>query len=542
MIVFLLPILLTLSLLTPKEALAEVGSWQKGVTIDPTSPTCYSGDDFRESMTNLKTTGTNFVSLIIPYYQSSVGSTDLAPGWNTPTDQSLIDGVSTIHSLGMKVMLKMHPEVKDGNWRGAINPDDRAGWFQTYGDILEHYSSLAQQNGVEEICLGAEMFNLTSSSVNATNTENWNKLIDRVKSKFSGSLTYSAQHTYPREAEEIEFWNRLDYIGFAAYWALAAGDPNPSPETLKNAWSEINGQAVSPLSQRWGKPVLFTEIGYRSLAGAHADPWDWGRSGAADETEQARDYEALFSYWNSQSFMNGVFLWKWEASPNAGGSGDTGYTPQNKQAQGVMSQWFGGQAVPTPEPTPTGAEPTPTGSEPTPTGTEPTPTSVEPTPTGIEPTPTEIEPTPGDLTPTPTQEPDGGPTATPTPTSEPEPTDTPAEPTPEPPAPTEIPATPTEEPPAPTPTATPTPRFPRIIINWPKKDFWRSWFILRSLLLRKAFCWQASQNQKRPFKMCADLSELNLGKDSPHLVHLTAQDADQKIIDETVVEFVISSH
>lgn len=415
---------------------AAVSDWQKGVTVDPTSPVEFASEEFKQSLANLVGTGANFVALVIPYYQSSVSSADLAPGWNTPTDEALIAGIRQAHLLGLKVMLKMHPEVQDGSWRGAINPADRAAWFDLYGSILEHYATLAEEEKVEQICLGAELAQTTSPQVNPDNTRFWNQLIDRVRSRYTGALTYSAQHTYPWEADEIQFWNRLDYIGYAAYWALDADNPQPTLESLKMAWEKINHDAVSPLVQKWGKPVLFTEIGYRSMVNAHSYPWEWGKNDPVDEAEQARDYEALFSYWNNQSYFAGVFLWRWEGNPAAGGPNDNGYTPQNKQAQTVMTTWFGGSGTtttPTPTPTPTNSpEPTPT---PQPTN-EPEPTA---TPTS---TPT---PTP---TATPTSEPTPTPTLTPTPT----PTSNPPEPT----------ATPT---PSPAPSPTPSPAQSKIIIR-----------------------------------------------------------------------------
>jgi len=414
-IVFLITLL---GLFSAVSVHAAVSDWQKGATIDPTSPTSFASEELRQSLANLVGTGANFVAFVIPYYQSSVSSADLAPGWNTPTDEALIAGIRQAHSLGLKVMLKMHPEVQDGSWRGAINPTDRAAWFDLYGSLLEHYAQLAQEQGVEQICLGAELAQTTSPRVSPDNTRFWNQLIDRVRSYYSGALTYSAQHTYPWEADEIQFWDRLDYIGYAAYWALDADNPQPTLESLKNAWEKINHDAVSPLAQKWGKPVLFTEIGYRSMVNAHSYPWEWGKNDSVDEAEQARDYEALFSYWNDQPSLAGIFLWRWEINPAAGGPNDNGYTPQNKQAQAVMTAWFGGnEAKTTPTPTPTNnPEPTPT---PQPTS-EPEPTTIPtPTPTA-EPTESPSSPT---LTPTPI--PTGNspePTATPTPNLTPSPT------------------------------------------------------------------------------------------------------------------------
>lgn len=363
---------------SPHPALAQVSSWQKGASIEPTSPGDFGSEAFKQSITNLAATGADYVTLIIPYYQSSLVSSDLTAGWNTPTDEALITGIDYAHSLGLKVMLKMHPEIITEEWRGFINPDNRNVWFTVYGDVVNHYATIAQEHGVEEICLGAEMFHLTTPGIHPDNTNHWRALIYAVRQNYDGLLTYSAQHSNPDEAAEIEFWDDLDYIGYAAYWPLCGDKENPTTEEMAAAWDAWNKSVIAPTQQKWGKPVLFTEIGYRSLDGSHADPWSWWRAGSADETEQAKNYEVLFSYWNQFPYMQGVHLWKWEVDPDAGGPSDSGFTPQNKQAEEVMKEWFGGQAQPTPTPTPTQDPEEPFLS---PTPTQPPVDNNQPTPT-----------------------------------------------------------------------------------------------------------------------------------------------------------------
>lgn len=109
----------------------------------------------------------------------------------------------------------------------------------------------------------------------------------------------------------------------------------------------MNASDITPLQQRFGMPIEFSEVGYRSLSGARFEPFNFLWSGEADMAEQANLYEALFSYWNDHGFMQGVQLWDWKTDPAAGGSGDTDFTPQNKSAEEVMRRWFGGSGTPT---------------------------------------------------------------------------------------------------------------------------------------------------------------------------------------------------
>ncbi len=349
-------ILVLAASLLPLKTDAAISGWQQGASIAPCSrPKCdpktdFSSGTFQQSLRDLKATGANYVTLIIPYYQSNIWSTDLNPGWNTPTDQSLIDGINFAHSLGLAVNLKPHAESYDGQWRANINPSDRNGWFTAYGNILNHLADIAAQRGVEEITIGSELIKMAAATENSTNTQHWLDLIAAVRSRYGGQLTYSANwggSGWTDEKNHIQFWNALDYIGIAAYFNLPSGDN--SVGSLSAQWSNWQNNDIGPLQARWGKPVIFTEVGYRSLSGTRYEPWNSWNGGAYDGTEQANLYTALFSFWQNQSYFKGIQLWDWSSDPNAGWPGNIDYTPQHKPAQDVMTQWFSNSA-PTPLP------------------------------------------------------------------------------------------------------------------------------------------------------------------------------------------------
>src|SRR5579872_1512282 len=112
---------------------AAVSDWLKGAQLLPTSNTDFGSDSAKQSIKNLHDIGANYVMLVIPVYQSNTGSTDVAPGWNTPTDDSLAAATDYAHSLGMSVAYNIHVESYDGSWRAYINPGDRDTWFTNYG-------------------------------------------------------------------------------------------------------------------------------------------------------------------------------------------------------------------------------------------------------------------------------------------------------------------------------------------------------------------------------------------------------------------------
>ncbi len=328
------------------QADAAVSNWQKGASFQPRWDRDFESEQFKQSVVQLKNMGAEYVSLVIPYYQSNLYSTDIQAGWNTPPFETIRTAIDYIHSQGMKVSLKPHLESHTGEWRAYINPGDRDGWFQNYGTVLENLAKIGRDHGAEQIVIGTELISMSTATSDGRNTQAWRDLIGRVRAVYSGKLTYSANwggFWFADEKNHIEFWDALDYIGISGYFGL--GDDG-SVQAMKNAWNNWNWSDIKPLADRWGKQIMFTEVGYKSVSGAHREPWNSGYGGSADEWEQHRDYEALLSYWNDYGYLGGITIWDWEGDPNAGGNWTTGYTPQNKIAYNLIKDWFSSPALP----------------------------------------------------------------------------------------------------------------------------------------------------------------------------------------------------
>jgi hypothetical protein len=319
----------------PKSS-AAIGNWQKGASIFSEYNTDFAGDHMKQSLRDLKAANANYVSFIIPYRQSDRNSANLYPAWNTPTDASLIAAIDYAHSIGLKVALKPHLETEDGQWRAYINAGDREAWFAAYGGVIKHYATIAEAHNVEDIVIGTELIGMAAPSSHPTNTQNWNELIAELRAIYSGKLTYSAN--WSGELDQIAFWPALDYIGISAYFDNQ-GDNSVASQV--GAWTWWDNNVIKPLSQRWGKQIVFTEVGYRNIPDAQRRPWDYGGPGGDDDQTQANLYEALFSYWDAQPHFSGVQLWRWNSNPASVSAGNTDYTPQGKMAEGVMREWFG---------------------------------------------------------------------------------------------------------------------------------------------------------------------------------------------------------
>ena len=137
----------------------------------------------------------------------------------------------------------------------------------------------------------------------------------------------------------MTWWDALDAIGVDAYYPLTTSN-RPTVAELKAAWGPIKSR-LSKLSNKWNRPIIFTEIGYRSIDGANRQPYDYQLSGRLDPREQADCYQAVFESLAGQDWWRGVFWWNWTTNPDQGGSFDPGYTANNKPAENVLRRHYG---------------------------------------------------------------------------------------------------------------------------------------------------------------------------------------------------------
>ena len=120
---------------------------------------------------------------------------------------------------------------------------------------------------------------------------------------------------------------------------------NPSLETLRGAWNP-HRETLAALAKETGRPLLFTEVGYRSIHYAASKPWRWPSREERGTVEpdyelQARLYEAFFQSLWEEPWFAGAILWKWH--PEAERRADRlalDFSPQFKPAEDVIEQWF----------------------------------------------------------------------------------------------------------------------------------------------------------------------------------------------------------
>jgi Ca2+-binding RTX toxin-like protein len=280
------------------------------------------------------------------FTQSKTSSTVIVDPGKTESDANIAATIAHAHALGLSVMLKPMLSGYDGSNAGQFMPGDPAAFFASYKTEMRDLAHVAAQSGADSLSIGNELSHLSGAQYRA----NWVDLIDSVRAIYHGPITYSAATD---EAIHVSFWDQLDEIGINAYPPLTTS-LNPTVDQMINAWNSMSTDNywagvmnhMSPvdffhsLATQYGKQVLFTETGYRSVDGTNISPGGWSGT-TQDVQEQADAFNAFFQVWGSEggSWFKGAEIWNWDAdnlySP-------TGYSPMGKPAQQLITDWYGG--------------------------------------------------------------------------------------------------------------------------------------------------------------------------------------------------------
>jgi hypothetical protein len=309
--------------------------WHRGANVTAWDRNAYGSATAADALAALRTTGTDRAALVPTWYMAKATSSEIrADPSLTPTDTALRTAARTAGSLGMRVVIKPHIDVRDGTFRGDIAPASRSRWWHAYRIMLRHYAALAEQEGAAMLEVGTE---LTSMSADE---RQWRALIADVRARFTGQLTFAAN--WIDGARAIRFWDALDAIGIDAYMPLVTDDPDPSVARLARAWSARGYVAqLRNLSRRHRRPVLFTELGYRSRRCTAGSPWEWSDAGGSiAQRPQARAYEAAFRVFAGRPWFHGIYWWDWSAQGWNAEVADGSHRFAGKKAEAVVRSWY----------------------------------------------------------------------------------------------------------------------------------------------------------------------------------------------------------
>lgn len=255
------------------------------------------------------------------------------------TDEDLIAEIEHVHELGLQVVLKPHLWSRDfwggEQWHGTVrqvSPEQHRSWWKAYTRFIVHYAKIAQRTNVEVLVIGNELVSMTGEY-----PEEWKDLIPSLRKIYTGKITYAAH--WDTEFQKIRFWGLLDMIGINAYYPLDA-PANADIDTLIAAWAP-HKKKIKKLADRYDLPVIFLEIGYRTVQSSWQEPWHY-TGGKKDLQAQAKAYEALLKSFSPEPWWQGVFFWKTFTDREKAESRDNGKSFRflGKPAEDVLRRWF----------------------------------------------------------------------------------------------------------------------------------------------------------------------------------------------------------
>ncbi len=294
----------------------------------------YGSKQSAQSLQRLSEIQANAVA-IVPYSgmrdPQQVQPLRFSNGPGGENDEGVIHTIKRAQSLGMSTMLK--PQVWiSGSWPGDVKMPDDEQWdlfFEYYYQWISHYVLMAEMYEVDFMCIGVEF-----SQATLLQPERWRALIKRLRGLYSGKLIYAAN--WGEEFETISFWDELDYIGLNCYYPLARSQ-KPNSDLTKNVTKVFD--LVRAVSKKHRKPVILTEIGFRSVQAPWVQPHEQAGDKPFNEEHQALAYREVMQQLSNYPEIAGILWWKWPTNLGNGNE-DRRFVPSGKMAEQVMEEYF----------------------------------------------------------------------------------------------------------------------------------------------------------------------------------------------------------
>ena len=323
-----------LSAVAPAECAEKIDGFCKGVALGGWWRDDYLAPTLGAQLGALRAGGATWVELTARWYQAERASTGIAPHADrSPSDASVRSAIRLARSRGLRVFLKPQIDLLGAGWRGEIRMDraaDWRDWFASYTRFITHYAALAREEGVDLFAVGVEL------DATRQREADWRAVIAAVRASFPGPLTFSAN--WGREVD-IAFWDALDYAGVDEYELLEA--PAGAADAEMHRLAERRRDVLRRFAAQIGKPVLFTEIGARSVSRAAVAPHDWESHGPVDLERQRQLVRTWIDVFGREPWLAGTFWWAWLSSPPADPRANDDFTTQGKPAWDEIRAFYG---------------------------------------------------------------------------------------------------------------------------------------------------------------------------------------------------------
>ena len=308
---------------------ARKSRWHRGISLshEVGGNWGYGSSLARVQLERIRELGADSIA-IVPYVFTRAPQETSIRFRTDETDSRVVRTIQEAKQAGLSVTLK--PHLWAGRFTGEIAFEDEFRfneWFAQYRAWILHSARLAELHDVDLLSIGNELGGVT------THEAAWRELIRSVRRVYQGEVTYASN--WDRELEAVKFWDDLDYIGVNFYFPLGQDEEIPAPDSPR--LRELTDR-LRTLSQRFDKPLIFTEVGFPSTSTAAIEPWR-ETNAPLDLELQRRCYETVFRAFAGEPWFFGMYWWKWPTH-GRGGPFDTSYNPIGKPALEVVREWY----------------------------------------------------------------------------------------------------------------------------------------------------------------------------------------------------------
>lgn len=283
----------------------------------------------KQALEHLATTGANWISLPVTFFQDFKNSSQAYKGVHPFITESGVNECSPekdyahiireAKALGLKVMLQFQTHINKPFWPDTREIGDHWGfynpwmWFQRYYELVASTLKAVEAEGVDLISLAH------NNLVLSYHEPHWKNFTLKLRNVTQIPLTYSA--AFGDEERKSGFWDHLDYV------SVFPRLKSQSPEELAVELKEFS-RALLYMNKLWKKPVIVTRVA--SCSHPHA------------QITQSQLFEAVHNAVKELDFVKGIFFGDWPADISYGAANDISYSIQHKPAQQTVTRLFGG--------------------------------------------------------------------------------------------------------------------------------------------------------------------------------------------------------
>lgn len=318
----------------------------RGLTVGPIESLRHPGrgygsEAYGRALDEAVEMGATWVSLTPFGRVASLQSTQVSLEFEAPFEdnrRAVARGIEMAHARGLEVLLVPHLWVESGGWRAEMDPGTDEGWAEwsaSYERFLLTWAEVARDTGAEMLSVGVEL----RSWVTTERAVSFAPIIAAVRRVYPGLLTYSANWD---DVDDTVILQDLDLIGINAFYPLAEEEGARLPELL--AGGERVARKLEHLAGAQRKPILLTEIGYKTVESPAVKPWIWPedmKKVVLSQRDQAEATFALVEPLLDRPWFAGFFVWRIYADPDdVSQEPEFGFSPRGKLAERVVRDAF----------------------------------------------------------------------------------------------------------------------------------------------------------------------------------------------------------